>query len=211
MARASTKTDIANLALASLGEKRIANIDDTTDKIAVRCSTLLSEIIEDVQLEIQWQSLYVTITPSAVTDNYLGFSLYQYPLPSNFLDIVQVSKTFPAVDPDSSTAIEDEDWYLEDNYLITPVESAVIKYKKYSEEPSDWSPRMKKVIWRKLAMELAMPITEDPNIEARAERKYLATFHEALTLEENRKQYERKKRIRFAMLRTRMRSGRSIN
>lgn len=209
MGRANTKTDIANLALASLGEQRIADIDDTSDKTSVRINTLLSEIIEDVQLAIQWQSLCVTITPTEVTDSYQNISgLYQYPLPGDFLDIIAVNKTFPTVTP-SDYPIEDDDWYLEDGYLITRASAASVKYKKYSDSLGDWSPRLKKCIWRKLAMELAMTLTEDPNIEARAEQKYLAEYHEAMAVEENRMQYQKKKRVRYDMLRSRER-GRGL-
>lgn len=212
MALAGSRTDVANLALAQLGEKTIANVDDTSNKIAVRCNRMLSQVTEEIQLAIQWQILEVTISPTYITDSYNGReALYQYGLPGDFLDIIRVEKTFPAVDPTSNTSLEDETWYLADGYLISKAINVDIIYKKFSESLGDWSPRMKECIYRKLALELAMPITENPQIEARAEQKFNKAFHEAVTLEENRRQYEKKKRIRYSMLNTRMRSGRSVN
>ena len=84
MSLASTLTDVANLALASIGERVIENIEDDSS-IARDIRRVLFESVRQTQLEIFWEELTEIIKPSQVTDRYPGDEEFlQYRLPNNF-------------------------------------------------------------------------------------------------------------------------------
>lgn len=203
---AITLTDICNLALATLGDREITNYETDTDQLAKRCQRLLPEIIRQVQHDIQWENLTVFISPVKITDEYNGVpGLYQYPLPNNFLDIISVDVVTSAT---TGVVLRETDtWKLEGQYLISPVEDAFVAYKAYSESVADWDGYLVELVYRKLAQELAMPITNNPGIEQRAEHRYEKAWHKIVTKKQNRARYEEKKRVWFNMLSARNTSG----
>lgn len=172
MAKASTLTDIVNLALASLGEKQITNIDaDGNTENLMR--PLLFEAVRQTQLEIDWQELMVSMSPSKSNDTYdrlAGYAIFN--LPSNFLDMQHIKTN--------------ANWFLESRKLITADPAPYITYKKYSEEPSEWTGYLVEMTYKRLAFNSAMAVTQNENIQSQAGQLYQLAKNDNMMRSANR-------------------------
>jgi hypothetical protein len=172
MAKASTLTDIVNLALASLGERQIANIDaDGNTENLMR--PLLFEAIRQTQLEIDWQELMVSMSPSQSNDTYerlAGYAIFN--LPSNFLDMQHIKTN--------------AHWFLESGKLITADSAPYITYKKYSEEPSEWTGYLVEMVYKRLAFNSAMAVTQNEGIQSQAGQLYQLAKNDNMMRSANR-------------------------
>jgi len=172
MAKASTLTDIVNLALASLGERQITNIDaDGNTENLMR--PLLFESIRQTQLEIDWQELMVSMSPSKSNDTYdrlAGYAIFN--LPTNFLDMQHIKSN--------------AHWFLEMGKLITADPSPYITYKKYSEEPSEWTGYLVEMIYKRLAFNSAMAVTQNEGIQSQAGQLYQLAKNDNMMRSSNR-------------------------
>ena len=161
MPLADTLTDIANLALASIGEQQIENIDESTS-VAKTIRRMISETIRQTILLVDWPELRVTFKPTGVEDSETG--MWTYNLPTNFLEVLHLNPlyTFSALDS----------WELEAGKLRVPVAGITLTYKRYSEEVTDWSGNLVELIYRKIAANIAMPLTQNQNIAGMAMQEY---------------------------------------
>ncbi len=189
MALAETLTDIANLALASVGEEVIQNIDDES-AIARDIRRVLYESIRQTQLEILWEELTEIIEPSQVTGMYPGDdSFYQYRLPNNFLDVISLKSNY--------------DWFLSGGKLITQDADPLLTYKRYSEEVSEWSGYLVELIYRRIAANVAMPLTQNGQVASMAQEAYRQAQLTNLTRSSNRSRKGRFRDNFFGNLRSR--------
>lgn len=172
MSLASTLTDVANLALASIGERVIENIEDDTS-IARDIRRVLFESIRQTQLEIFWEELTEITNPSRVTEPYPGEeSFFQYRLPSTFLDVVMLKSNHT--------------WFLSGGKLITQDPEPLLTYKRYSDEVSEWSGYLVELIYRRVAANVAMPLTQNLQLAQKAEQTYESVRLNNLTRSSNR-------------------------
>lgn len=167
-----TLTDVANLALASIGEVLIQNIDDNTE-VPRAINRVLYESVRQTQLEIFWEDLIEVFEPTRLTDPYPGATgLFQYNMPTTFLDIVNLESG--------------ADWMLRGGKLITDDPAPVVTYKRYSEEPSEWSGYLVELVYRRVAANVAMSLTQNPQILQMAAQAYQETMMKNLTRSTNR-------------------------
>lgn len=172
MASAQTLTDIANLALLSLGEKAITNID-SDGKTENLIRPLLHESVRQTQLEIFWQELIVGVSPTRSTAEYTAnTSLAIYNLPKNFLDVVSLQSG--------------SRWFLEGGKLITEDQDPYLTYKKYSSEPSEWSAYLVELVYKRLASNIAMAVTQNANMLQQAVQLYQMAKNDNLMRSANR-------------------------
>lgn len=172
MPLASTLTDVANLSLASIGEVLIENIDDQTE-VARSINRVLYESIRQTQLEIFWEDLIEVFEPTKLTEPYPGTDmLNQYNMPTNFLDIVGLASG--------------AHWFLSGGKLITEDPAPCVTYKRYSEEPSEWSGYLMELVYRKVAANVAMHLTQNPQITQMAAGLYEEAMMKNLTRSSNR-------------------------
>jgi len=193
MAKASTLTDIVNLSLSSLGENQITNID-SDGKTENQIRPLLFEAIRQTQLEIDWQELMVSMSPSKSNDTYerlAGYSIYN--LPTNFLDM-QFIKSQSA-------------WFLEAGKLITSDPDPYITYKKYSEEPSEWSGYLVEMIYKRLAFNASMAVTQNENIQRQSAELYTMCKNDNMMRSANRQRSGWDREKGFTWLGRRRRRG----
>ena len=189
MALAATLTDIANLALRSIGEDIIENIDDQS-AIARDINAVLYESIRQTQLEIFWEELIEVIEPSRVTEMYPGSeTLYQYRLPNTFLDVISLKSS--------------ADWFLSGQKLITSDPTPVLTYKRYSQEVSEWSGYLVELIYRRIAANVAMPLTQNTQIAGMAQQAYAGAMQQNLTRSSNRSRKNRFREQGFGNIRSR--------
>jgi len=182
MALASTLTDVANLALSSIGEQTITNID-TDNRIENIVRLHLSESIRQVQQEILWGELRVSFEPIALPDNYLdSASMYQFNMPNNFLDMVSINSG--------------AEWFLESGKLVTTDPTPVVTYKRYSEEPTEWSGYLVEMVYRRLAMNIAPHLTQNAGLVQNAVQQYEMCRVSNLTKSSNRRRsWKEKERV----------------
>jgi hypothetical protein len=198
MAQAQTLTDIANLALNAMGEGVIQNIEEDGDReIIIRRA--LSEIIRQVQLIIHWPELIKVSTPGKASGMF-DSTRYRYNLPSVALEVVKV------LDGNGYDVVE---WEIIENKLVTATDGITIHYKRSSEEPSEWSARMAEVIYRKLALECCMQITQNAALYQTLERRYELASKEAFSKTRSRNRNYKKNRNTFGY--NQLRRGRYIN
>ena len=172
MAKASTLTDIVNLALASLGERQITNID-ADGKTENLMRPLLFEAVRQTQLEIDWQELMVSMSPSQSSTEYVRLAGYTiYNLPTNFLDMQHIKSN--------------AHWFLEMGKLITTDPQPYITYKKYSEEPSEWSGYLVEMIYKRLASNASMAVTQNEGIQSQAGQLYQLAKNDNMMRSANR-------------------------
>ena len=189
MALAATLTDVANLALASIGEQVIQNIEDDS-AIARDVRRVLFESIRQTQLEILWEELTEIIEPSRVTDPYPGDeSFYQYRLPNTFLDVVHLKSS--------------NDWFLSGGKLITQDPKPLLTYKRYSQEVSEWSGYLVELVYRRVAANVAMPLTQNAQIAQMAQQAYQESMQQNLTRSSNRSRKGRFRDNFFGNMRSR--------
>ena len=172
MSKAQTLTDIVNLSLSSLGQNQITNID-ADGKTENQLRPLLFEAIRQTQLEIMWQELVVSFSPSKSPDQYAPNEAYSvYNLPTNFLDVLSLK----------SGAY----WFLEGGKLITTDQDPFLTYKKYSEEPSEWTGYLVEMVYKRLAFNASMAVTQNAQIQQQSAQLYELSKSDNLMRSANR-------------------------
>jgi hypothetical protein len=189
MARAETLTDVANLALASIGERLIANINSDGDVENI-VNNVLCETIRQVQTEIYWDEIRTQVEPSALPEMYPPSpSLYQYQLPTNFLNVVNLSSG--------------AEYFIENGLLVTSDPQPMVTYVRYSEEVTEWSAYMVELVYRKLAYNISMHLTQNANISQMAFQSYKEAEMKNLTRSANRRRKSTQRENIFGNLRAR--------
>lgn len=190
MSLATTFTDIANLALKSIGAVSIESIDANSTH-AKAINGVIDEVVRQVQIEIHWPELLnvqeLVQLPGTFGD--IG-GAYQYQLPEDFLQVVEMTDDCPL-------------WELIDNTLITPATSAKIIYKRYIEDVTKWSGELTECIYKKLAAEIAMAVTQDPTMFQIAGQKYETARSRVQPIIMNRSRKKRQTLRRFSYLQVR--------
>ena len=149
-------TQICNMALSELGAGRISNIDDTVNEKAVLCRIYYEPTVDEVLASHEWNCAlwYQSLSQVASTDeNYLlehydGFD-YQFRLPTAplCLRVLEI--------PDNPTY----PYEIVSGYLITDLETVVIKYIRKVEDTAQFDPLLVKAIAYRLAADIAPRIT----------------------------------------------------
>jgi len=158
MSLATTFTDVANLALKSLGAVSIQNID-ANDTHCQRINGVIDEVVRQVQSEISWPELLNIQLLVKLPDNF-GDSeaIYRYQLPEDFLSVVEIDSC--------------SDWEIFDGALVTIATDVKLIYKSYNQDVTKWSAEMTEMIYKKLASEIAMPTTQDLNLSQLSTQRF---------------------------------------
>jgi hypothetical protein len=158
MSLATTFTDVANLALKSLGAVSIQNID-ANDTHSQRINGVIDEVVRQVQSEISWPELLRVQLLVKLPDNFGGSdAIYRYQLPEDFLSVVEIGSS--------------ADWEIFDGALVTIATELKLIYKSYNPDVTKWSAEMNEMIYKKLASEIAMPTTQDLNLTQIATQRF---------------------------------------
>jgi hypothetical protein len=147
----ASKTQIANWALAKLGEERVSNIETTNTKPA-RVMNGLWDLIRDAMLESnRWKfSVTQAALPADGSDPAWDWN-NQYALPSDFLSLVEIEDR-PAYEVARSAAGS--------LVIMTDAEAPLnIKYVAKVTETGSWNPHFAAAMASKLAYEGCEEIT----------------------------------------------------
>lgn len=156
-------TDIANYALAHIGEPKISSIDDTGSKEARICKQLLTPIVQETLRKHRWNCAIKRATLSALveTPNHHYTTLYQ--LPADFMRLLELNGE-PASD-------SDEFYEIEGKRIATNSDEAEIRYVAEI-EVSEFDPLLVKAVAMELASSIAVPLTA--KLELQTQCKNLA-------------------------------------
>lgn len=158
MSLATTFTDVANLALKSLGAVPIQSID-ATDTHSQRINGVIDEVVRQVQSEISWPELLDIQLLVMLPDNFGDSNtIFRYQLPEDFLSVVEIDSGF--------------DWEIFDGVLVTSATEVKLIYKAYNQDVTKWSAEMLEMVYKKLASEIAMPATQDLNTAQMATQRF---------------------------------------
>jgi len=189
MSLATTQTDIANLALKSLGAEPIQSID-AADSNSRLVRTFIDEVARQVQIDINWPELLTVDYPTQYKENFGDSeSLYRYQLPENFLSLVEISTPLY--------------WEINGNALITAAKDPQVIFKVYSDNVAAWSAELVELTYKKLAAEISMPITQNTQLVQMAAGKYEARSRELKPIMKNRSRKKATTLRRFSYLQCR--------
>lgn len=162
-----TLTDIANLALGEIGEtKTISSIDDSSHPAAF-VDRNMADTIREVQGLIHWPELITTYQPEAdPTDAEDGN--YRYKIPDSIITIVKVEDY-------TLSYLNDAEWRIEGEHVLTDTENPLVTAVAYNEEPDDWNIDLRRCIVLALAARIAFGLTNSRTVAESAEKRYL--FH----------------------------------
>ena len=173
MGLATTRTEVVNLALASLGQKPIQNIDDDSHPARL-IKPLLSETVRQIIQLIDWPDLRVTVAlqedqsePIEAENQDPNLITFKYILPTNFLEVIRVSTVAEesiSISFPTGRFRNRNRWTREGGFLFSQIPELTLTYKRYSEEPTDWEGHMMELVYRLLAANVAMSLTQSPEI-----------------------------------------------
>lgn len=142
-----SKTDMFNSALYKLGETPLVNPDNAESEKAVACEHFYKSSIEYVLRLHQWNCALSRIKLSHTTKApAFGWS-YQYPLPSDCINVVQM--------------IDGAKYVIEGRQLLTDSDNCSIKYTKFITDPNQFDPGVAECIILQLAANIAPSIKGD--------------------------------------------------
>lgn len=168
----ASPVDICNLALTSLGQPTITAIDppDTGSKSARLCAQLYPLLKDETLRSHPWRRLKKRASLAAeVTTPDWGYTT-QYPLPADMLRLLDVY----VGDQQLLT------WDLEgDKILCNETGPLLVRYIRTSTDPEEWDAIMVTAVAYRLAVDLAEPLTQDPNKKSFAIAKFDEVMSEA--------------------------------
>lgn len=168
----TSPVDVCNLALTSLGQPTVVQIDppDSKSKAARLCAQMYPLMRDEMIRKHPWRRLKkrITLAASVVAPDW-GFTT-QYPLPADLVTLIEIY-------------IDDVPlrlWELEGDMILCNETAALnIRYIRTSDNPDDWDPLLIDTIAYRLAVDLAEPLTGDPNKKGFAVAKFQQVFEEA--------------------------------
>lgn len=173
MASGQSEVSICNLALSHLGEEPITSLDDNV-KAARECSRLY-DITRDMELRAHLWNFAIRRASLAkdTTDPTWGHS-NRYQIPDDCLKVVEVK--------------DDVDWHIEagnlgdtgQTFIVTDTSAPLyIRYVSRVEDPALFDPLFINALAARLAMKLALPLTQSNTITQGARDAYRSEIQQA--------------------------------
>jgi hypothetical protein len=192
----ATEVAICNKALIQDGAKTIISLDDDTTE-AILCKALYADLRDAVLEAHDWTFAIERLElPKGVPDPTFRYT-NRYPLPSTTLHVLEVNKIKASDDT--------RDWRLESNAILINESVCKVKIIKQVTDTSKFSPLFIQALAARLAADMAIPLTQNINLETTKYQLYLAKLKEAAA-RDNQQGKSQRIRSRF-MERARLSSG----
>ena len=158
----TTAVTICNSALLKMGADKISSLSQTT-RAAVLCNTLYYILRDEVMGAAPWKfaKKRAVLTPTSTTPAFT-YS-YEYDIPSDCLRLLQ----------SDDTALV---WVQEGTKILSNESSLNMIYLYRNEDESSWDARFCEALSWRLAMELALCLTQSTTMKQEAEKSYNATL-----------------------------------
>lgn len=157
----TSKTSICNKALRKLGISSVINIDTDTSKPATNCKAVYDDLLLEVLREHNWnftifrQDLNQDITTPAFEYQYR----YILPTVPKVVKIIEV--------------YNNEDYKIENGYLLTNETSVKIKYVGKETNPNKYDSLFVDLFATKIASEICFLLTGDKSLGASLQQEYI--------------------------------------
>lgn len=149
-------TNVANMAMALIGQERITRLDGDTSKQARLANEFLPQVRDACLVRHPWGFAIKRITlPALATAPVFGFA-YAYERPSDCLRVL----TLDADDPH-------QPFVIEGNTIATDQPAPLgIRYIRQVTDPGSWSPEFVDLVATELAERLCIPLSADKSQRA---------------------------------------------
>ena len=170
---ATSRTQLANLALMRLGGSLLTDLDADDTEEASKCRLLFEELRDQLLVAGHWAFAIKRVALALLgTEPAYGFS-YKHQLPTDCLLVISVN---------------DEVYYhteykIEGTTLLTDDNLVYIRYVAQISDPAQWSPMFKQTFVLRLALELSYDMRADKQLTEMLARQYLTMLHEALAID----------------------------
>ena len=157
----NTNTDLANRALAHIGEMRISDIDDAENKAARVCKGCIHQVIDEVLREHRWNCAIkrVALSQLALAPEH-GFAR-AFQLPGDFLRLLEVNG--------EQFGESDEFFEIEEGArLLTNADKVEIRYVRRI-PVVEFDPLLAKAVSAALAAEICVPLNLNLQMQAQLE------------------------------------------
>ncbi len=164
---AANSTEICNLALQRVGAGTITALTDLTAE-GKACNRHYARTLQAVLTLYDWPfaTKLASLGTETNTDPVSGW-LYEYTAPSDMIRPIRLE--YDGFDVDADTPI---DFELRGAKILTDLEDAQILYVWSITTTTLFPLAFEEVLINRLAVELAMPLTGDPNVADRTKREY---------------------------------------
>lgn len=150
----NTRTDVANAALAYLGEMRISDIDDPDSQAARTCKQFLADTIDEILRTHPWSCAIRLATLTEITTNPDWGYEKAFQLPPDCLRLLQIN----GQEPGPSQQYYD----IQGSLLLSNWKEAHIRYVKRIDVP-EFDALLAKAIALQLAMKICIPLSLNMN------------------------------------------------
>lgn len=165
-----TKTDIANTALAYLGEMEISDINDPSSKPARSCKKFMDDTIHEVLRTHRWScALQLAELPLAGDEPLWGFNK-SFILPNDRLLILEVNGI--------ATGPTQQHYDIQGNRLFSNWDTCKIRYVKRIDVPA-MDPLLANAIALKLASKVCIPLTLNSSLQQSCVAQFNLAVQEA--------------------------------
>ena len=159
-----SKIDICNHALLKVGSETIASLDVSTSTdegviySAKLCNILFDQALVETLRLYPWNSVTKRASLTKLSDAPAFKYQYQYPLPNDFVRLINVY--------DSTDAYDDRrEWVIEGENILCDYSSLYIKYIHKPQNVSVLDALASQALICKLAMKLAVPLQLDDKLQ----------------------------------------------
>lgn len=170
----ASKVSIANRALSKLGQDRILLLSDD-NKAARTINQMIDEVIDAELRRYLWNFAITRTALPALADAPAWGYAYQYPVPADYLALVQVNDYY--VRSSGQQAL----WSVEAGHILTNLGAPLkIRYIRRVDNPSLFDPLFVEVLACKLAMEACETLTQSETKFERMVGQYRFAVGEAI-------------------------------
>ena len=172
---ALSKTMICNMAIGWLGGTLVTSVENDASPEAALCRTNYDVCRDAVLEERNWSFAIVrkALAPSGTPPDF-GFT-NQFTLPADCVRVVDVS-----TNPTFNRGI---DWEKEGNQLLADTTVLYIKYVGQVEDETKFSDGFAQAFAARIAMEIALPLTNSPEFQQQMQQLYAVKLERAGTLD----------------------------
>lgn len=173
----ASKVSIANRALSKLGEDRILLLTDN-NKAARTINQMYDDVVDAELRRHNWKfALKRSSLPALADAPAWGFS-FQYPLPADFIKLVQVNEFY------ARTNTQQALWSVESGLILTNLAAPLkVRYVWRVDNPGLYDPLFVEALACRLAMEACETLTQSETKFGRCAEQYKAALSEALRVD----------------------------
>lgn len=150
-------TEIANLALAMVGDERVTSLETDTSKEGRVCNEFMGQVRDECLVHHPWNFAKRRVGLAALTTTPAFQWSYQYQVPSDCLRVLSIESDDPH-----------EPWEREGDLILCNLEAPLnIQYIRRHTDSGHWAPLFVRLVAATLAERLAIPLSASKEQAAR--------------------------------------------